>query len=247
MDRPAGMGTRTGTITTRMIDGQPLLRLLQIASPALPIGAYAYSQGLEAAVAAGWVRDEPSAARWILGLLEGSLATLDLPVLARVHAAWGAGDRAGARRWSSLLYASRPTAELQAEERHLGWALARVVASQGLADVQVLVDEAQEGSGGGLAYAAVFAVACQVWRIPAPAALSAFAFAWVEAQVGAALRLVPLGQTAGQRILRAAVEVVPAVVAAALALPDDDIGAAAPAHAIASARHETQYARLFRS
>jgi urease accessory protein len=239
---------RTGITITRMneaVSGPVLLRLLQLASPALPVGAFAYSQGLEGAVAAGWVRDELSASRWILGLLAGSLAALDLPVLARVHAAWGAADRAAAWGWSELLYASRPTAELQAEERHLARALARVLGGQGVRDVEALVAEARGGAG--LTYAAVFAVACRAWEIPAPAALGGFAFAWTEAQVGAALRLVPLGQSAGQRILNAAVAAIPAAVAAALVLPDDDVGAAAPAHAVASARHETQYSRLFRS
>src|SRR4051812_39584533 len=70
----------------------PLLRLLQLVSPTLPIGTFAYSQGLEAAVAAGWVRDEAGAAAWIGGLLEGSLAAVDLPLLVRLHRAWTDGD-----------------------------------------------------------------------------------------------------------------------------------------------------------
>jgi urease accessory protein len=221
-----------------------LLRLLQLCSPALPIGAFAYSQGLEGAVAAGWVGGETEAARWILGLLAGSLATLDLSVVARVHAAWGAGDRAAARRWSALLYACRPAAELQAEDRHLGRALLRVLAGQGVAGLEAL---AGDGGHEGLTHAAVFAAAARGWHIPVEAALSGFAFAWAEAQVGAALRLVPLGQSAGQRILAAAAAAIPAAVEAALAVADDDVGAAAPAHAIASACHETQYSRLFRS
>jgi urease accessory protein len=227
--------------------GPSLLRLLQLASPALPIGAFAYSQGLEGAVEAGWVRDEADAARWILGLLSSSLGALDLPVLARVHTAWAAGDRAGAWRWSALLYASRASAELQAEERHLAWALARVLGGQGMHDVEALAAEARGSAGAGLTYVAVFAAACCAWRIPVEAALGGFAFAWAEAQVGAALRLVPLGQSAGQRILGAAVAAIPGVVEAALAVSDEDVGAAAPAHGIASAWHETQYSRLFRS
>jgi urease accessory protein len=236
------------TEAASFVSGPSLLRLLQLASPALPVGAFAYSQGLEPAIAAGWVRDEDEAARWILGLLTGSLGTLDLPVLARVHAAWGAGDRAAAWGWSALLYASRASAELQAEERHLAWALARVLSGQGAGDAGALAAQARDGAqGAGLTYAAVFAVACCDWGIPLEAALGGFAFSWAEAQVGAALRLVPLGQSAGQRILSAAVAAIPAVVQAARAVSDDDVGAAAPAHAIASAWHETQYSRLFRS
>jgi urease accessory protein len=93
----------------------------------------------------------------------------------------------------------------------------------------------------------VFALGAHAWGVPPPAACEGFAFAWAEAQVSAAVRLVPLGQTAGQRILLALGDAVPAAVARARAAADDDVGAVAPRHAIASARHETQYSRLFRS
>jgi urease accessory protein len=226
-----------------MIDSQPLLRLLQLASPALPIGAFAYSQALEGAVEAGWVSDEESARRWIVGLLDEVLAPLDLAVLVRVHAACAAGDRARALRWCAFLHACRASAELEAEDHQLGLALGRTLEAQGMADAPAFVAEA----GAALSYPVLFALAARRWEIPARAAAAGFAFAWAEAQVGAALRLVPLGQSAGQRILSAVVAVVPAAVERALALDDDELGAAAPAHAVASAQHETQYSRLFRS
>jgi urease accessory protein len=93
----------------------------------------------------------------------------------------------------------------------------------------------------------MFALAAARWQIPARAALGAYAFVWCEMQVSAAVRLVPLGQSAGQRVLASLSAAIPAVVARASLLADDDIGAAAPSHAIASALHETQYSRLFRS
>jgi urease accessory protein len=96
-------------------------------------------------------------------------------------------------------------------------------------------------------YATMFALAVVRWQIPLHTALDGFAFAWLEAQTSAAVRLVPLGQSAGQRILLELGARVPAAVAHAFTLGDDDLGAAAPAHAIASAHHETQYSRLFRS
>ncbi len=96
-------------------------------------------------------------------------------------------------------------------------------------------------------YAAMFALAAASWQIPLGSAMHGFAFAWLEAQTSAAVRLVPLGQSAGQRILLELGARVPAAAARALTLADDDLGAAAPAHAIASAHHETQYSRLFRS
>jgi urease accessory protein len=219
----------------------PLLRLLQIVSPALPIGAFAYSQGLEQAVADGWVTDEAQAADWLLGLLGSSFATLDLPVLARLIGAWRAGDVGAVARWSAWLLACRPTQETRAEDRQLGAALARVLDAIGIDEAAAWNVRSQ------VTHAAMFALAAARFAIPLPDALAGYAFSWAEAVTSAAVRLVPLGQNAGQRLLMAAGEAVRDAVPRALALDDDDLGAAAPGQALASARHETLYSRLFRS
>ena len=220
----------------------PLLRLLHLCSPALPIGAFAYSQGLEPATTAGWVHDEETACRWIVELVGAQLATLDLPILARLYAAWGdEGEPPEVATWSAFLLAARPSAELQREERHLGGALARVLGGLGLPEASTWT------ARGDVTYATMFALAARRWSVPIAAAAQGFAFAWAEGQVSAAVRLVPLGQSAGQRIVSAAAAVIPTAVTTALALADDDVGAAAPRLAIASAWHETQYSRLFRS
>jgi urease accessory protein len=223
------------------LDPLPLLRLLQLVSPALPIGGFAYSQALEAAVAAGWVAGEPAARDWIGGLLAHSLGSLDLPVLARLHAAWTTGDPAAVVSWSRFLAASRGAGELRTEERQLGGNLARLLDGLGVGEAGPWVASPD------VTYAAMFALAAWRWELPLPAAMHGLAFAWVEAQTSAAVRLVPLGQSAGQRILLELGARIPAVVARAFTLGDDDLGAAAPSHAIASAHHETQYSRLFRS
>jgi urease accessory protein len=217
-----------------------LLRLLQLTSPALPVGAYAYSQGLEHAVDAGWVHDEDSAADWIIGLLEHALAQLDAPVLVRLHAAWCASDSASVHHWNRMLQASRESAELLAEDRHLGAALSRLLAG-------LDVDAAAAWTGKAPGFAAMFALAAVRWDIPCRDSVSGFLWSWSENQVAAAIKLVPLGQTAGQRILSRAVAAIPAVVERALAVRDDEIGFLTPALAIGSALHETQYSRLFRS
>ena len=222
-------------------DGLPLLRLLQIVSPALPIGAFAYSQGLEQAVSDGWVGDEAQAADWLLGLLAASFATLDLPVLARLIGAWRAGDSAAVAHWSTWLLACRPTQEARAEDRQLGAALARVLEAVGIDDAVVWHTRPQ------VTHAAMFALAAARFAIPLPDALAGYAFSWAEAVTSAAVRLVPLGQNAGQRLLLAAGAAVRDAVPRALALGDDELGAAAPGQALASARHETLYSRLFRS
>jgi urease accessory protein len=235
-------------MTIPMTDALPapaLLRLLHLCSPTLPIGAFAYSQGLEGAVTAGWVSDEDGARAWITGQIAAQLATLDLPLVRRFYDAWGSrpadADARALDAWSAFLAASRPTAELQAEDRHLGAALARVLEGLELGEARAWLTRPD------VSHAAMFALAARRWDLPLSAAVHGFAFAWAEAQTSAAVRLVPLGQSAGQRILVAAAAAIPVAVARALALPDDEVGAAAPRLAIASARHETQYSRLFRS
>jgi urease accessory protein len=218
-----------------------LLRLLQLASPGLPVGAFAYSQGLEPAVAAGWVHDETTASDWMAGLLAHSLGALEVPLLLRLHRAWAHGDREEIARWNDLGHAARATRELQAEDRRLGAALARVLETLGLAPAAGWADHPR------VTQVNMFALACQAWGIPATPAASALLFAWAESQVAAAVRLVPLGQSAGQRILSRLGQAIPAVVHTGLALEDDDIGQGALGQALASAWHETQYTRIFRS
>jgi urease accessory protein len=223
------------------LGGLALTRLLQLVSPALPIGAFAYSQGLEQAVAARWITDEVEAGDWLAGLLEHAYTTLDLPVLARLIAAWRADDLDAVKHWSGWLLACRPTRETRAEDRQLGGALARILTTLGLSEAKGWTERDE------VTHAAMFALAVARYRIPTEVAMVGYAFAWAEALVSAAVRLVPLGQSAGQRLLSDAGGAIPIAVATALALGDEELGAAAPGQAVASAMHETLYSRLFRS
>lgn len=218
-----------------------LLRLLQLVSPALPVGAYAYSQGLEHAVAEGWVHDERSAGQWMTGVAHHTLCHLDLPVFGRLHAAWRAGDHAAVVYWNRCLYASRESAELQLEDRQLALALARLLSELGMDEASQWRDHR------GVCFATLFSLAAARWSIDVDAAACGYLWAWWENQTAAAIKLVPLGQTAGQRILSSAVQRIPDLVREALSVDDEDIGAVAPALAIGSARHEVQYSRMFRS
>ncbi len=222
-----------------------LMRLLHLASPALPIGAFHFSQGLEYAVEVGWVKDEAGALEWIGGIAAGSFATLDLPVLQRLHAAWVRDDGADVRRWNSFLIANRETAELRAEDRHLGGALLRVLAELGLEPEIARTDVKNLPSG--VAHATSFAFACARWNIDAVAMSQTYAWGWVENQVLAAIKLVPLGQSAGQRMLHALNVRLSALVLRSVEVMDSDIGVSTAIAAVASGRHETQYTRLFRS
>jgi urease accessory protein len=218
-----------------------LLSLLRFTSPTLPIGAYAYSRGLEQAVHTGDVHDEASARAWILGLLQHTAARLDGAISWRLLAAFAQDELAQVERWNARLLASRESAELRLEDSQLGAAFARLLAGQGLAAAQAFIGRDD------VCYATLFALAAVSFKVPAPAALQGFLWAQAESQCSAAVRLIPLGQTAGQRLLGACAEVVPVCAERARSIADADIGAFAPGLAIASALHETQYTRLFRS
>lgn len=222
-----------------MAPGLATLRLWQLISPALPVGAYAYSEGLEYAVHAGWVSDEGQAGTWIGGQAVHTVGVLDLPVLLRLQDAWDRGDGEGVRYWNAWLLAARESGELRAADQQLGRALLRL-----LRDLEVAgaADAPRE-----CAFATAFALASHAWAVPAADAAAGYLWAWVENQVAAAVKLIPLGQTAGQRLMGEVAALIPAAVERAATLPDEDLGALAPALGIASARHETQYSRLFRS
>jgi urease accessory protein len=221
-------------------DPQALLRLFHLVSPALPVGAYAYSQGLEYAVHAGWVHDEASTLEWLLGLSQYALGTLDLPILLRLHRAWSTDDVAAVRHWSAQLIAARETSELRAEELHLGRALARVL-------VELEIGKAAEWQQAAPAFATLFSLAAVRWHIAAADTSAGYLWAWSENQVLAAVKLVPLGQSAGQRLLHRLTAAMPAIVERAHRLGDDELGVGTVSQALASALHESQYSRLFRS
>jgi urease accessory protein len=201
-----------------------LARLLQLVSPALPVGAYSYSQGLEAAVEAGVVSDAASAERWISDVLELSVGAMDAPLLWRMLHGEDVDE---------LLLAGRETAELRAETVQMGHSLCRL-----LRDLGVSVPEEDRS------FPAAYALAARHWGIEPSAALVGYLWSWLENQVMAAVKAVPLGQTAGQKMLLALGGRLEAIAdRAATAEPSNF----APALAILSSRHEKQYSRLFRS
>lgn len=214
------------------------LHLLHLASSALPVGAYAYSQGLEYAIDAGWL-DGEELATWIHDGLTLGLAQLDLPILLRAYAAQDSTDLAALNHWNNWLLASRETAELLLEDQQVGTALWRLLKTLELPDLPAL----EQPPG----YAVAFAVACQNWRIDRDAALQGYCYSWLENQVTAATKLVPLGQSAAQRILLAALDTVAQACATAQDVSDAEIGLSLPGLAVASCRHERQHTRLFRS
>jgi len=192
-------------------------------------------------VHAGWLMEEDQVCSWILGLLNHSLVLLDIPVLARLYGAWQRKGQCSVEYWSAYLLASRESAEFQAEEVQLGRALARLLVGLGLVEAREWMMHPK------VSYAAMFSLASVKWNISEKHACAGYAWSWIENQVAAAVKLVPLGQTAGQKILALAAAEIPGAVNRALAVCDEDIGYLSIGLACAGALHETQHTRLFRS
>ena len=231
-----------------MLPDWRLLRLLHLVSPTLPIGGYSYSHGMEMAVERGWVTDRSAAAEWIRGILHHCWTRLDGPILWRLHRAAQAGERSAFDRWRMELHASRESAELLAEDVHLGQALLRVLSAWELpAAAGWFADGDSDRSAPAPGHAAVFAVAAALYGIGTHETVLAWLWNGIDSQVAAAVKLVPLGQTAGQALLLELGAELPTCVARIGETTDDEITGAAPGLALASALHETQHTRLFRS
>lgn len=248
---PQHMDTGMGTFTEsdipadrRRSAGDAALarrRLWQLISPTLPVGAYSYSGGLEHAIDAAWISDVVHLQDWIRSQLLETHARVDLPALIRLHAAWSRGDREAVDRWNAWLRASRETSELRAEDAGQGRALVRLVTDLGIVDAAGWIGRED------VCWATAFALAAWHWAIPLREAMEGYLWAWCENQVAAAVKLVPLGQTQGQRLLMALAEPIGSAVDRAEGLEDADMGGGLPGVILASALHETQYSRLFRS
>ena len=227
-----------------MADALALSRLLQLASPLLPVGAYCYSQGLEWAIESGEVKDVASAQAWIGDSLQVYHARFELPVLFRLYQAWQAGDLAQVQAWDSFYQAGRDTTEGWAETRQMGYSLRRL-----LNELKEIPPElvAQLNTLASPAFPTIYAAIAQHWHIAPEQMLQGYAWGWLENQASAAMKAVPLGQVAGQTILLALGKQLPQVIQAATQLPDDDMSNFNPLLSIAGCQHETQYSRLFRS
>jgi urease accessory protein len=221
-----------------------LLQLIRLASPSLPVGAFSYSEGIESAVASALVSDEATAQAWLLDQLELGLGRSDLPIVARALEAWRANDVAAASRWNGWLANTRETSELRAQTAQMGRSLAIWLRHADAADERVAALQALAPAP---TWPVAFALAAADTGASPQDVLASFAAGWAENMTQAALKAVPLGQAAAQRILATLAAEIPATVARALVLRTEQLQAFAPMLAILSAQHEEQYSRLFRS
>jgi urease accessory protein len=222
-----------------------LLQLMWLASPALPVGGFSYSEALEAAVDDGRVTGEASAALWLANQMALAPARADLPVLAQAHLAWQRHDLARVSWLNDFIGRTRETRELRLQSEQMGRSLVEWLRNQPGHDDERLSHLAALAPSP--TWPVAFALATARANASAAQALHASLFGWAENMVQAALKAVPLGQLAGQRILQALVDQMPPLISAALEMRDDDLQSFSPMLGIASARHETQYSRLFRS
>jgi len=216
------------------------LRLYQLISPLLPIGNFTYTRSLAWAIEARWITDIPSLKNWVSNVIDHSIVTLELPILLRLLNAFYDSDDASVVRWTQWLIACRETPELRREEQQRGAALARLLPSLGVRIPEDLSTHVAKCQLTG------FALAAYKWGIDAHKLCCGYCWGWLENIALTGVKLIPLGQTDGQKIMFELAEKIPLSVEKALNLKDFDINNSTPALAIASSRHETQYTRLFR-
>jgi urease accessory protein len=225
-----------------MLDSS-LMQLMWLASPALPIGGFSYSECLEAAVDTARAATESEASIWLVDQLHMTLARSELPAVAQAIAAWRADDQPRIAELNAWVLQTRESAELRAQTEQMGKSLLEWLKNHTTATpAQIALLAAQEPT-----YPIAFALAASATQAPVRECLLAFAFGWAENMMQAAIKAVPLGQSAGQRILSALTAEIPAAVDYALNVTDDTRQAFSPMLAILSSQHEVQYSRLFRS
>jgi len=220
------------TVTAMTTDADALYRLMSWLSPSFPVGAFSYSHGIEYAVEAGLVSHEASLRAWIDSGLKHEFGPMNGAML---RAAYETRDLARALNEARAFV---PTLEFELEHKSQGEAF-------------MLAFRAAWGEvrlpGGWVPYPSAVGIAARTCGVPLRAALIAFFHSGVSNLISAGIRAVPLGQTAGQRILASLQSAVIAAADDALARHPDDVGSAAPMIEWTSIRHETQYTRLFRS
>ena len=226
------------------LQANALLRLLQLASPSLPVGAYSYSQGLESAIENGTVKDEATAHAWIMQMLDEIITQFEAPLLWRLLHAFGQKDYESAEYWSNVFIASRDSAEFRAEIIQMGYSLSKLII-----ELKICDEECQKfiASQTDIPFLTAYAAAAVAFDIEPEAALLSMLFSWAENQVLVCVKSVPLGQVSGQRLLLSLQNVIASSAQQAKEFADDELCNWAPGLSILSMQHEVQYSRLYRS
>lgn len=221
-----------------------LLRLLQLASPALPVGAYSYSEGVETLINQGRIRSGADLAQWLEAELTTGAMRLDAAVMVRAQRAWGQADITTLEHWNQWLSASRETEELRHQSWQMGRSLLRLLGDLEPAAIAALPPSLRQDSCN---FAVAFGIAAAHWQLPVFETTLIYLQSWAANLISAGVRLVPLGQTEGQRLMGHLIPGLEAATQAIVTLPDRELTACSWGLTLASMAHETQYSRLFRS
>jgi urease accessory protein len=231
----------------RKTDGAAWLSALHLASPTLPVGGFSYSEGLAAACAAGLAHDEASAGEWIVAALESVFERAEAPAWLLFYRAWKESQWDAVRHWNDWCLCTRESRELRLQTEQMGWSMVRLIEALELGETAARRELCALQP---VCYAAASSFAFAAQDVAETEGLLAYAFSWLENQVAAAIKTIPLGQVAGQRLLVRLMRALPERVARAQARATgapETLETFAPQFAILSARHESQYSRLFRS
>ncbi|NJO46192.1 MAG: urease accessory protein UreF [Oscillatoriales cyanobacterium RM2_1_1] len=234
-----------------------MLNLLQLTSPALPLGAYSYSEGLEALVEQQIIQTDLDLEHWLIQELTYGTIRLEAAVMLRILNSIKDGHLAQATHWNSWLSASRDTSELRQQSWQMGGSLIRLLleldpiksvdSPSNLVDLRVDLKTCIAAIGKPCNYAVAFGIAGAYWNINPEFAVLGYLQSWVSNLIGAGVKLIPLGQTAGQKLLSKIQFILPEAMAHILTLEDEDLVSCSWGLGLASMAHETQYSRLFRS
>ena len=216
-----------------------LLRLLQLSSASLPIGAYAFSQAMESAVHSGWISDSDDARQWLSLQMTHSIASVDAPILLRLMRSLDRDDLETFVYWNAYSLACRESKELRLADIEMGAAMKRLLENIDLSFPCINLKE--------ICFCAGFAVAAVQWKILPRMALTGLFWSWLENSIAAAVKLVPLGQNAAQRLIGELLPIIQPAIDKAELMDDRFVGSGLPAIGMASAWHESQHTRLFRS
>lgn len=228
---------------TRAIQNTALLKLLQLASPSLPVGAYTYSQGLEAAIEIGEVKDEASARNWLIESLS-VVSDFEAPVVWRLLQSFEERNAQAVAHWTACFVAARDTHEFRAETMQMGFSLGKLILDLKIADpsLEVLLSDQAE-----IPLPTAYACAAVAMGLEHEAALLGLLFSTVENQVLACVKTVPLGQVSGQRLLLSMHPEIEEAAKHAQCLKDYELSNWSPGLSILSMQHEVQYSRIYRS
>lgn len=219
-----------------------LLSLLQLVSPTLPVGAYSYSEGLETLVDRGQLSTAAELEHWLTQALQFGAIRLEAAIAGRAFRCFQSADWAGLSNWNDWLSAFRETEEMRQQSWQMGRSLSRL-----LSELAPELTPALESCGESCNFAVAFAIAAAHWQIDCETAILGYLQTWSSNLINAGVRLIPLGQTAGQKLLLSLAPTLNEAATTAFNLPDDSLNACTWGLTLASMNHETLYSRIFRS